>query len=210
MTLATKADLRDEVAAWLSRVGEPDFLARFDTFLLLAERNFSSRVTARPLERRLRANLNEKWEQLPDRTVQVRSVHILTDDEASAYEVPFYTHREAVKRFGANSVGDIKGYTVVGDQIGFFPMSRADLDSTRRFEIVVYQKPPPLVNDTDTTTLLAEYPGIYLYGTLYQSASYYGRMEDKQTWFELYEAEIALANAEAAETPGDVMFERVA
>lgn len=208
MTLATKAELRADVGNWLSRTGEADFLARFDSFLALAEADFGTRLRARQLERRLRANLNEKWEFLPERTNQVRSVAILTEDDASTYEVPFYTYREAVKVFGPNSVGDIRAYTVVGDQIGFFPMAREDLTATRRFEVVIYQRPPPLAADLDTNVILTTYPGIYLYGTLLQSAPYYGREEDLLRWTNSYEAEIAKANGESSTTPGDVLIVR--
>ena len=89
-------------------------------------------------------------------------------------------------------------------------MAREDLDATRRFEIVVYQQPPPLVLDTDSNSILTNYPGVYLYGTLTQAAPYYGRQEDIVTWRQLYEAEIERANGEAADTPGDVMLERIA
>ena len=63
--------------------------------------------------------------------------------------------------------------------------------------------------DSDTNLVLTTYPGVYMYGVLMQTSTYYGRDEDLTKWGGLYEKALAEANAEAGDTPGDILIQRV-
>ena len=213
MAIANKAALRDDVAVWLSRVGEADFLARFDSFLALAEADFGPRLLVRQLERRLRANLNEKWEKFPERTIELVSVFILAvdadeGDDREWYRLPYMTHQKALDTYGDTASGEVRAYTTIGEQIGFYPHPRFDQESQRRFQVTAYRRPGPLVLDTDTNDTLSKYPAVYLYGVLKHAAPYYGRQEDLVRWSGLLEQAIDDANVEAAGVTGDIMLAR--
>ena len=210
MTLATKAELRDDVAAWLSREDEPDFLARFDTFLALTEADFGTKLRASVIERRLDAVVNERWEKNPAGTNQVRSVVILNNGNYQFPPLSFLPYQDIIKRYGTTSSTPIKAYTLVGNQIGFFPFPLEDLTSTLRFEVIAYVRPDPLTTDDSDNEVLLVYPNVYFYGVLVQTAPYYGRDEDLVKWGQLYGQAIADANQEASSKPGDILIERVA
>lgn len=208
MTLATKAELRDDVGAWLNRATDPDFLARFDSFLALCEAEFGPKIRTPVTERRLVAALNERFEANPAGSNQIRSVAILDGDNYQSPTLTYLSYQEAITTYGTSGATPVKAYTIVGDQIGFFPAPKSNLSSTLQFEIIAYVRPDPLVNDTDNNEILTTYPGIYLWGTLLQSADYYGRTEDKVKWGENYGAALAEAVKEADTMPGDVIIQR--
>ncbi len=211
MTLATKAELRTNVGRWLSRSTDSDFLARFDSFLALAEADFGTKLKSKVQERRLVATLNERWENNPAGSQEVRSVAILTNGNyRSRGPLDLLSYQQAVAKYGPNASGEVQAYVLVGQQIGFFPFADEDLTSTKQFEMVAYVRPDALVADTDNNEVLVSYPAVYLYGTLLQAAPYYGRQEDVTTWDALYAQAIEDANAEKASRAGDVMLERIA
>lgn len=193
----------------MNRSSDADFLARFDSFLALAEGDFGTKLRADVMERRLRAVLNERWETNPAGTNQIRSVTIVNNGAYQTPSLSFLSYQQAIKAYGPASATPVKAYTLVGEQIGFFPSPEQDLTSTLEFEIVAYQRPSALVLDTDSNLVLTTYPGIYLYGALMQTAPYYGRDDDLAKWGQAYQAAIEAANFEAASTPGDILLERV-
>ena len=209
MAIGTKAELRTEVGAWLNRTNDANFAARFDSFLALAEGDFGTRLRADVMERRLRAKLNERWEKNPAGSNQVRSVSVVSNGNYQTPALTFLTYQAIIKAYGSNNATLVKAYTLVGEQIGFFPHAEEDLNTTQEFEIVAYVRPEALVVDGDTNLVLTTYPGIYLYGVLMQTAPYYGRDSDFAKWGQLYEKAIDEANAEAADTPGDIIIQRV-
>ena len=212
MPLSTKAELRSEVGAWLNRANDTNFLNRFDSFLTLCEADFGTRLRADVMERRLRATLNERWETNPAGSNQIRSVSILRN---GAYQdggaLDFIIYQEAIRRYGesAGAATLVRAYTLVGEQIGFFPHVEEDLTATQEFEIVAYIRPEALVADSDTNLILTTYPSVYFYGVLMQTAPYYGRDEDFTKWGGLYEKALDEVNVEAASTPGDILIQRV-
>ena len=209
MTFATKAELRTEVGAWLNRENVTDFLNRFDSFLTLCEADFGTRLRADVMERRLQARLNERWETNPAGSNQIRSVSILRNGNYQQPALTFLTYQAIIKQYGNNNATLVKAYTLVGEQIGFFPHAEEDLTATQEFEIVAYIRPEALVADSDTNLVLTTYPGVYMYGVLMQTSTYYGRDEDLTKWGGLYEKALAEANAEAGDTPGDILIQRV-
>lgn len=209
MTLASKAELRADVGNWLNRSGDSDFLSRFDSFLALCEADFGSKLRADVMERRQDAALNERWEKNPAGTNQIRSVMIVNDGIYQKPALTFLPYVDIVRAYGETSATPVKAYTLVGEQIGFFPFPLQDFTSTLRFEVTVYQRPNALVLDTDSNLVLTTYPSVYLYGVLMQTAPYYGRDDDLAKWGQAYQAAIEAANFEAASTPGDILLERV-
>ena len=209
MTLATKAELRTDVAAWLNRANDPDFAARFDSFLALCEADFGPQIRTPVTERRLTAPLNERWEKNPAGTNQIRSVAILNGDNYQNPALTYLSYQEAIKVYGASGTTPVAAYTIVGEQIGFFPAPKTNSSSTLSFEIIAYVRPDPLVDDDDDNEILVTYPGIYLWGTLLQSADYYGRSEDKGLWGQSYQAALTEATKEADTMPGDVILQRI-
>jgi len=208
MTLATKAELRTDVGAWLNRANDPDFLARFDSFLALCEADFGPKIRTPVTERRLTAPLNERWEKNPAGTNQIRSVAILNGDNYQNPSLTYLSYQEAIKAYGATGSTPVAAYTIVGEQIGFFPSPKTNTSSTITFEIIAYVRPDALVDEDSDNEILVTYPGIYLWGTLLQSADYYGRTDDKGLWGQSYLAALAEATNEAATMPGDVMLVR--
>lgn len=209
MTLATKAELRADVGNWLNRATDPDFLARFDSFLTLAEADFGTKLKSKVNERRLTAPLNERWESNPAGGQAIKSVSIISGDAyQSGGPLDFLSYQDAIEIYGAQSSGQVAAYTKVGTQIGFFPFASSDPSSTTTFEIIAYVRPDPLVAEDSDNEILLTYPGVYLWGTLLQTADYYGRSEDKTKWAESYIAAIADANGEQASSFSDVMLVR--
>ncbi len=209
MTLATKAELRADVGNWLNRASDPDYLARFDSFLKLAEADFGTKLKSKVNERRQVATLNERWENNPAGNQAIKSVAILGGDAyRSRGPLDFVSYQDAVRIYGANTSGEVAAYTKVGTQIGFFPFPSEDLTSTLQFEIISYVRPDPLLLDADNNEVLTNYPGVYLWGTLLQTADYYGRTEDKVKWGESYLAAIVDANQEQAGSYSDVLLVR--
>ncbi|MGI9486940.1 MAG: phage adaptor protein [Geminicoccaceae bacterium] len=210
MTLATKAELRTDVGNWLNRATDADFLARFDSFLALAEDDIGKKLRSKVNERRLTATLNERWENNPTGSRQVRSISILNNgDYQDGGPLTYLTYQRAVARYGegAGASDLVRAYTLVGEQIGFFPFPSEDLTSTLQFEIVAYVRPDPLLLDADNNEVLTTYPSVYLWGTLLQTADYYGRGGDKVKWGESYLAAIDDANVEADDLPGDSLIQ---
>lgn len=209
MTLATKAELRDEVGAWTNRATDPKFLARFDSFLALCEADFGTKLKSKANERRLQATLNERWEKNPAGGQAVKSIAILRGDAyQSRGPLDALSYQDAIKLYGATSSGEVRAYTKVGDQIGFFPFPTEDLTSTLQFEIIAYVRPDPLVAEDSDNEILLIHPGIYLYGILSQEAVWEGRDEDLAKYRGFYEQAIADANMEQAGSHSDILLVR--
>lgn len=207
MTLATKAELRADVGNWLNRSSDADFLARFDSFLALAEGDFGTKLKSKVNERRLTAPLNEQWEANPAGSQAIKSISILSNGAyQSSGPLEFLSYQEAIRLYGSNAAGQVCAYTKVGTQIGFFPAPSTT--STITFEIIAYVRPDPLVAEDSDNEILLTYPSIYLYGVLLQAAPYYGREEDLVRWGQLYGQAIADANMEQASSFSDVMLVR--
>ena len=181
MALSTYTELKTAIANWLNRSDLTDEIS--DDFIKLVESEYNAKL-------RVKAMLNSKTDYsitgetvaVPTGFLQVRDFYITSGAEKYSLTYISPTQMDQVK--GGSTSGRPTVYTILGDNFRFAPSPDATYTAT-----INYYKAIDALSDSNTSNyILANHPGIYLYGSLYHAANFLGGIEPAklQNWFQLY------------------------
>ena len=187
MALTNYSELQSAVADFLNR---DDLTSIIPTFISLAEAQISRDLMHWKQQKRVVTTLNERYEALPSNVLKVNN--LIIDDikplkPASDSVIGRYKHKRE------NVSGEPVYYTLNSGQIEFIPAPDQDYELT----MIYTARITSLSDEVDSTWLLTDYPDIYLYGALLQSAPYLQEDARIQVWAQLYSAAVANANAQS-------------
>jgi hypothetical protein len=127
--------------------------------------------------------LNERFENLP--TDWLEGIHMYLSDGAQV-EYASIAEIGRQKVLTNDSSGKPRLFTLNSGQIEFFPSPDASYDLT----MVYFARIPEMSADTDYNWLMQNYPDVYLYGSLLQSAPYLAEDARINVWAQLYGAAV--------------------
>lgn len=176
MALTSYATLKTSVAAWLMRADLTDVIP---DFIALAEADMFSRLRLRCMLTRATTTLgSDGYEELPLDFLQMWRLKL---DEV---ELEFSPHT-LMASFAEDWAGSPqKYYCITGEQLQLAPPSGG---SPALLEMAYYAKPDALSDTITSNRILEASPGVYLFGSLVQSAPYLGDDQRIQTWKMLYD-----------------------
>lgn len=174
MSIATYAELRDEVAAFLVRT---DLAAQIPTFIRLAEADMNRRVRHWRMERREVITLAGQFIDLPDDWMETK--RLVTDRALEPVSIDFMQER----RYNLiDTPGAPKYFAHSAGQIEILPTPDAPRDAM----LLYFARIPALSDSNPTSWLLDENPDAYLYGALMHSSGLLQEDERISTWGGLY------------------------
>jgi hypothetical protein len=181
MALSNYTELQAAVATWLER---DDLTASIVDFIALAETEIRNKVRVHEMITRSDITVNARQISKPTRfadgiTLKLKTNPITVLESLSPYEMDRYRRETSGK----------PKYFTVHTEIEF---DRAP-DSAYTGEIIYYQYPDAL-SSTATNDVLSNYPAIYLYGTLKQSAPVLMHDERITVWEALFNQAVTDAN----------------
>jgi hypothetical protein len=212
-----RSELTNAVMAWLHRLAFRSPVNDFDavdTFIQLAETDINMRLRARGMITRVTQPVIGQYTPLPCDYLEAYDVR-LGDGPSLQYQ-PRHALADARWARILNVPGDPAWsgysppaipwnngqptfYSIVGAEMELspFPDEGNPAPVLPNLELAYYQRQELGADDADTTVVLTQYPAIYLYGSLVQSAPFLRDDSRIATWSGLYEAEINGANTEA-------------
>jgi hypothetical protein len=186
MALASYADLKAAVASWVDRE-DSDFAARVPDFIALCEQRLNYggadgaglRVAEMEKTAALTADANGKL-ILPADYLEFRSMQPGTP----GYDALALGGIDATSGFVPT--GGVPARTsITGNVVSTYPRANAPVTVT------YYAKIPALSDSNPTNWLLTKAPGVYLYGSLLESAPFESDDARMQSWLALYQSAIA-------------------
>jgi hypothetical protein len=213
----SRVTLTASISAWLHRLAFRSPVTDFDaiaSFVTLAETDINMRLRARCMIARVTQPVVGQYTPLPCDFLEAYDVRLANGPElqyqprgemanarwARVLNIP---GDPAWSGFAPPSIpwnnGQPNFYSIVGSEMELSPFPDTTPVSTAlpNLELAYYQRQTLGPADNDTTPVLAQYPAVYLYGALVQSAPFLRDDARVATWSGLYEAEINGANSEA-------------
>lgn len=195
--MTTRQELLDDVDSYLAR---DDLTGGADssTYLRIAEARIRRRVRTTDREVTTQLVATGRSVALPDDYLSLRSISL---DSALDRTIDYLTpERIREAPIWNNSGGGLtdntaQAYTIEGGNLVFAPAPTAENPIT--FDIVYNASYAPLVNASDTNTLLTNAYDIYLFAVLFEAASYVQDIELASGYSSRFEA--ALTELERSE-----------
>lgn len=171
MALSTYADLKAAISSWVDRE-DADFAARVPDFIALCEQrlNFGGAdgagLRVAEMEKKALIAVVDGSALLPDDFLEPRMFRSTTHPFGSLdFQTPAQAANGAAYYAGSGSVATV--------------------------ELLYYAKIPALSDANPTNWLLTKAPGIYLYGSLLESAPFESDDARMQSWLALYSSAVA-------------------
>jgi len=181
MALSTYAELQASVLDYLVR---PEYSTVVVDFIALAESRINKTLRTRFQETSVSFTIDSATEALPSDFLELRTLVI---SGTPTQVVTVLSPADLETTYSANVAGKPQNFAIIGSNIKFGPAPDTSYSST----LVYYAKIPALSNTNTTNWLLTNYPDLYLYGTLIESAPYMKDDARVQTWMGFYDRAIA-------------------
>lgn len=172
MTIATYAELVEEMEAWLNRA---DLTDRIPTFIRLFEARFNRNVRVPAMEATSTSTLESGELALPDDFLQARSLHLTTDPITV---LQYLAPQKFRQTYAANQAGQPIVFTVEGANLLVGPEPETSYTAT----LCYFQRLPALTSVATTNWLLDSHPDIYLYGSLCMADAFLRDEEQAAKW----------------------------
>jgi hypothetical protein len=180
MALSNYGELKTAIADFLNR---DDLTSVIPTFVSLAESQIARDLRHWRQERRVTTTLDERFENVP--TDWLESNHLYLSDGASI-EYASVAEISRKKILTNDLAGKPRLFTINSGQFEFFPAP----DESYTLTMVYFARIPAFSLDADDNWLITNYPDVYLYGSLLQSAPYLAEDARIAVWAQLYSAAI--------------------
>lgn len=188
MAFDTYTDLQAAVANWLHRT---DLAAVIPDFILLAEKDFNRRLNVTGKETNYATTLNSTMQSVLLPADYATPVALWNEYNQPRWPVPFMVVAEMPK---TTVMAMPCAWAIDGDTIVFDCPADQNYPLTLRYIQSLYLK----YSVDGTSTMLSDYPDLYLYGTLAQSAPYMRDDTRLPMWQQQYEKILAAIKAEAS------------
>lgn len=191
MALDTYANLKTEIANYLNRTDLTEYL---DTFIDLAEARHSRDLRLREMETvdtTINTVSGTQSYDLPTGYLEMRYVLY----QSSPYKFLYFMAPPDF--FRVYNDGEASGsptyYTIVGDKIYLGPKP----DAAKVLELGFFKRPTALSVTNTTNEILINFPDLYLYASLAESAPFLVQDERLAIWAQLYKEAVKTANESA-------------
>lgn len=181
MSLANYTDLVSSVADWLA---DSNVNSIIPDWIQLCEADFAQKLRVQAMETTDETfTVSSRLTPFPDNFLEWRSIR----HASSPYEKLDLVGADwADEHYNWIATGRPKKYLNQGGQIRMVPTP----DTSYDLIVDYYASFEPLTVSNPTNWILQNYPGIYLFGTLAQSAGYLGSDERVGTWQQRYDLQI--------------------
>ena len=187
MALSNYGELKTAIADFLNR---DDLTSAIPTFVALCESQVARDLRHWRQERRVTTTLNERFENLPTDWLETKNMY-LSDGAAIEYASVAEISRQ--KLLSEDTAGKPRLYTINSGQFEFYPQPDEDYELT----MIYMARIPAMSADGDAHWLMENYPDVYLYGSLLQSAPYLSEDARVAVWAQLYGAAVANLNKDS-------------
>lgn len=187
MALSNYGELKTAIADFLNR---DDLTSIIPTFIALAESQIARDLRHWRQEVRVNTTLNERFENLPSDWLQTINMYL---SDGSPIEYASVAEIGRQKQINDDQAGKPRLYTINSGQFEFYPQPDDSYDLT----MIYIARIPTMSADGDQNWLMSNYPDIYLYGTLMQSAPYLAEDQRLQVWAQLYSAAVQNLNKDS-------------
>lgn len=187
MALSNYSELKTAIADFLNR---DDLTSVIPTFITLAEAQIARDLRHWRQERRVTTTLNERFENLPNDWIKTVNMYL---EDGSPVEYASVAEIGRQRLLTNDTSNKPRLYTINSGQFEFFPQP----DEGYTLTMIYVARIPELLEDTSYNWLLREYPDVYLYASLIQSAPYLQEDERVGTWAQLYSAAVQNLNTDS-------------
>jgi hypothetical protein len=179
MALSTYTELRSAVASLLNRT---DLSTPIVDWITLCEADI--KLELRRTEARGQYTINAQTWTLPAAIGELLSIRLVTGSPSLDEPLPIVTTAEADAHRArlANTNGRPQKVNLVGRKVVFTPTP----DTSYTVEVTYVESLTALSDSNPTNTVLAEHPGVYLYGAAIHSAPFLGDDSRLPLWREFY------------------------
>lgn len=191
MAINDYSTLKQALADWSHRT---DLSSQLDDFIRLGEERMATDLRVRELETSTTATLTGITLPLPTDFAEFRRFTIASTSKQS----PEMIGADGLRAKYDSANGFPKYYSLVGSNIEF----NRTPDSAYTY-VLDYWKKPPAITSTDTTSaILTNYPGVYLFASLMELASYTKNDTDLARYQGKYSQYLGMANRRARQHGG--------
>lgn len=183
--ITSYSTLQSAGADWLNR---SDLTSVIPSFIALAEAEMQRTLRARQMITRADATIDTQYTSLPGDFLQAKRLSLETDPLTLVAFVSMEQLDAERARYPAN--GKPRFFSIVGSTLEVVPTP----DTGYAGELTYYARIPALSNSNTSNWVLSNYPDLYLYGMLLQSAPYLRDDERLSTWQALYSRAVESLN----------------
>jgi hypothetical protein len=185
VSITTYSELKSAIANWLNR---DDLTAVIPDFISLAEARIARDVRHWKQEKRVTADMDERYENLPNDWLEIKQVQLSSGGKILSISSSEMEDRRAASDAG----GKPRFMRLTADQIELYPTPDAAYEVTMQY----YARIPALSDLEPDNWLLRDAPDVLLYASLMQSAPYLVDDARTQIWAQLYQTAVDALNAE--------------
>ena len=182
-------ELRTQVSNYLNRDDISD--AQMDVFIDNAEAELNRSVRHRKMIKRVTANVDTHFTNLPDDWLEAVNVQLNTSPISLLRQITL----ETADQYRENN-GDVTDtpqfYAIVGETLELVPRPSAEVT----LELTYYSKIPALTASNLTNWLIDEYPDLYLYAVAKQACVFLMDDERLTVYAALFTAQLNALKAE--------------
>ena len=189
MAITNYTELKSAVADFLNR---DDLTSVIPTFISLAEAQMQRVIRHHKMMQRSEAEIDTRYFALPSDWAETVRFHVI-GDRTYRLELTSLDDMLQLRQANGNPTGIPTHFAHVGEQLEVYPTPSGTFDVE-----LLYFKDIPALSDSNTTNwLLTDYPDVYLYGALMQSAPYLDDDQRMQVWSTLYGNAVQSINQES-------------
>jgi hypothetical protein len=179
MSFDTYAALQAEVARWIRR---DDLTDDIPGFITLAEAQMNQRLRVPEMMASAAQSITAETLALPTDFLAVKSFRLTSGSAANSSSSPKSRRRATRRRLRKSPPS--RAPTPAGELLRVHP----DADQSYTGSLTYYAKIPALTDSATSNWVLADFPHVYLYGALMQSAPFLKADVRMATWGPLFEA----------------------
>jgi len=184
MALSSYSELKSSVANWLNRTDLTDEIA--DDFIKLTEADYNAKLRIRAMEQIDTITIDSETESVPTGFIAVRSFYILSS--SVKYPLEYITPANMFETKGGSRTGKPRAYTIESDNETETFRFGPSPDTSYTGYLSYYKAISPLSSSNTSNWMLANHPGVYLYGSLFHAANFLGGIDPQQlqNWLQMY------------------------
>lgn len=188
MALANYTDLQASVASFLHRT---DLTAIIPDLITLAETRINGDLDARLQDTKTTLTTTQGVDNvaLPTGVINIR--HLSVASQTPMVTMQYQSPDTLITRHPYGTTGTPSAYTVIGTSIYMQPIPDAAYTLN-----LIYKGRVPSLSAAGTTWLMTNYPHVYLYGALCESAPYLKDDARIAVWEQKYTEAIKTVNAQ--------------
>ena len=192
MAIVDYASLQAAIAGWLAR---SDLTAAIPDLIRLAELDMGRQLRVRWMETRSQAATTpgDPWMDLPDDFLEARTFVVLGNNGNADRPLAQLAPTDLARTYSGRRQASPASFTLLANRIKLGPAP----DTIYTTELVYYARLPALDGiAVNSNWALANFPDLYLWGSLANAAPYIGEDSRLQTWLGLYSRAIAAVQGE--------------